>query len=200
MEYDTASVLSFVPSGGYLLIFIAMVIEGPSITAAAAFAASLGYLNIFIIFFLSLAGDLTGDCIHYYFGRFLRKKVIDGYMKSHGIKKGQVNKLEKKIHNNLWKSMMIIKMTPPLSTPGLLLIGASKVDFRRYLLNSLIATLPLTIFYTCLGYYFGFAVKNVLGYFEMGQYALFFIILAVIMVFFLYKVVYKKILKRIEAI
>jgi len=200
MEYDLSSVSTFVQSSSYILIFIAMVIEGPSITTAAAFAASLGYLNIFIIFFLSLAGDLTGDCLHYYFGRVLRKKVIDSYMKNHGIKKAQINKLEKTIHNNLWKSMMIIKMTPPLSTPGLLLIGASKVNFRKYLLNSLIATLPLTIFYTCLGYYFGFAVKNVLSYFKMGQYAVFFIIIAMVIVFFLYKVVYKRIIKRIEAL
>jgi membrane protein DedA with SNARE-associated domain len=46
-----------------------MVIEGPFITTAVASAASLGYLNIVIIFFLSLLGDLLGDFIHYTLGR-----------------------------------------------------------------------------------------------------------------------------------
>jgi membrane protein DedA with SNARE-associated domain len=198
MAYDFASVLNFVESSGYLLIFIAMVIEGPMVTSAAAFAASLGYLNIFIVFFISLLGDLIGDGVYYYFGRVLRKRVIDKYIESHGIKKSQIKKLDKKIHNNLWKSMMIIKMTPPLSTPGLLLVGASKVPVKRYIFTSLIATLPLTIFYTCIGYYFGFAVKNVLDYLKMGQYALFFIIIAVVVLFFLYRLIYKIVLKKMS--
>jgi len=198
MLNDFTSVLDFVGSSSYFLIFIAMVLEGPMVTSAAAFAASLGYLNIFVVFFLALLGTLTGDAIHYYFGKILRKRVINRYIKKNGIKTSQIKKLDKKIHNNLWKSMMVVKMTPPLSTPGLLLMGATEVPINRYVFISLIVSLPLTIFYTALGFYFGFAVKNVLDYFKMGEYALFFIIITMIIVFFLYKVVYKRILKRVE--
>ncbi len=197
MFTNFSSVLDFVKSSSYFLIFIAMIIEGPMVTASAAFAASLGYLNIYLIFVLSLLGDLTGDIIHYYFGRLLRKTVIERYIKKKGINNSQIKKLDEKIHNNLWKSMMLIKMTPPLSTPGLLLIGASRVPVLRYMIISLITILPLTIFYTALGFYFGFAAKTILDYFKIGEYALFFVILIVI-IFLLYRLVYKKVMAKIK--
>lgn len=176
-----------------------MVIEGPITTTIAAFAASVGIFNIYLIFILSLLGDVTGDVIHYYFGFILRRTVIERYIKKHGIKKSAIKKLESKIHNNFFKSMMVIKITPPLATPGLLLVGASKVPFSKYLFGSLITTMPLTIFYTTLGYYFGFAIKQVLDYFKMGQYILFFILLLLVLIYFVYKFIYRKIAKRLNS-
>jgi membrane protein DedA with SNARE-associated domain len=197
MFTDFSSTLDFVKSSSYFLIFIAMVIEGPMITASAAFAASLGYFNIYLIFGLSLFGNLIGDIVHYYFGRFLRKAVIERYIKKRGIRDNQIKKLDEKIHNNLWKSMMLIKMTPPLSTPGLLLIGSSKVPILRYMTISFITILPLTIFYTLLGFYFGFVAKTILDYFKIGEYALFFVILIAV-IFLLYRLVYKKVIGKIK--
>ena len=40
---------------------------------------------------------------------------------------------------------MLIKATPPLSTPGLLLIGASRVNFSRYILVSIVTTIPIKV-------------------------------------------------------
>jgi membrane protein DedA with SNARE-associated domain len=198
MLTNFSSILDFVKSSSYFLIFLAMIIEGPMVTASAAFAASLGYLNIYLIFLLSLFGDLTGDIVHYYFGKFLRKAVVEKYIKKNGIRENQIKKLDEKIHNNLWKSMILIKMTPPLSTPGLLLIGSSKVPITRYIRISFITILPLTIFYTILGFYFGLAIKKVLDYLKIGEYALFFVIL-IIIVFLLYRLIYKKINVKLKS-
>ena len=197
MFNNISSALEFVKSSSYLLIFILMIIEGPLITTASALAASMGYLNIYLIIIMSLFGDITGDVIHYYVGHYFRKKIIEGYVKNKGIKESSIKKLEGKIHNNLWKSVFLIKITPPLSTPGLLLVGASRLNFSRFILVSIITTLPLTIFYTTLGYYFGFAIKGVLNYLSMGEYILFFIILFLGMSYFLYKYMYKQITKRL---
>ena len=41
--------LQWVIAGGYALVFFGMMIEGPIVTAAAAFAASLGYFNIWAV-------------------------------------------------------------------------------------------------------------------------------------------------------
>ncbi len=193
-----SSASTFVQSSGYLIIFIAMVIEGPIITTAAAFASSIGYLNIYIIIILSLLGDITGDIIYYYLGHSLRGTFVENYIRKHNIKKTTIKKLEGKIHNNLWKSMVLIKATPPLSTIGLLLIGASRIRFSRYILASIITTLPLTIFYITIGYYFGFAVKQILDYLEMGEYAIFFAIITLIILYYLYRFIYKKVVRKLS--
>jgi membrane protein DedA with SNARE-associated domain len=168
------------------------------VTTAAAFAASLGYLNIKAIFALAVLGNVVGDIIHYYLGNLLRNTIIEKYMKYFRIKKGLVKKLDDKIHNNLVKSMILIKSTPPLSTIGLLLIGASRAKFLKFLLISLCTVLPLALFYTVLGFYFGFAIKTVLEYFKMGQYVLFFVVVVCVIVFFLYKLISKKAIERLD--
>ena len=165
------------------------------ITAASALAASLGYLNIYLIIVLSMSGDVIGDIIHYYIGKIFRKTVIENYIKKHGINRSVIRKLEKKIHNNLWKSMTIIKITPPLATPGLLLVGSTRVPIRRYVFMSFLTTLPLTALYVSLGYYFGFSVKVILDSLKLRQYELFFVIVAFILIVLLYRAIYKKINK-----
>jgi len=194
-SFDSA--LNIAMSNGYLLIFIVMIIEGPMITTAAAFAASLGYFNIGIIFVLSLLGDVIGDILHYGAGRILRRTVIERLLIYFKVKKSTVRKLEKKIHFHLWKSMTLIKSTPPLSSPGLLLVGSVRTPFLKYLLISLATTLPLTIFYTGLGYYFGFAIKKVLEYFNLGRYLIFFVVVALVLIFLFYRFLFRRFLKKV---
>jgi membrane protein DedA with SNARE-associated domain len=191
-----SAAFDFVQSSGYFIIFIIMILEGPIITAAAAFAASLGYFNIYLIFILAIFGNLIGDIFHYYMGYFLGGSAVQKYRKRHHLNERIIKKLETKIHNHFWKTMILIKMTPPLSTPGLLLIGASRVRFVRYLLASIVIILPITAFYTLLGYYFGFAIKPVMGYLKIGEYTLFVIIIIFALVYLLYRIIYKKYLKE----
>ncbi len=64
---------------GYWVIFLAMLIEGPVVTAAAAFAVALGYFNLWAIFGLSLAGDLVADIIYYAIGYWGRITVVERF-------------------------------------------------------------------------------------------------------------------------
>jgi membrane protein DedA with SNARE-associated domain len=184
MVFETFSVASnFVLHNSYILIFLMMVIEGPMVTAAAAFAASLGYFNIYLIFFMSLMGDLVGDCLHYIIGYFSRIGVIEKYGQKIGLKADFLKRMETKLQNNLGKAMFIIKFTP-ITTPGLLTAGALKVPIRSYVFYSLIITLPRTIFFVSIGYYFGVGFEKIANYFEWGQY-LFFGILVLILIIYL---------------
>lgn len=182
-----SSTFSFVQSSSYALIFIAMVIEGPIVTTAASFAASLGYLNIWLIFFLSLFADIFSDFLHYGFGYVWRRAVIERYGQYVGLKKQMMKKLEKRLHNNLGKSMIVIKFTPILSTPGLMLAGALKVPIKKFMFYSFMITLPRTIFFTAAGFYFGLAFGKLMDYFSLGQYTILFIVLFIILFYFISK-------------
>jgi membrane protein DedA with SNARE-associated domain len=189
--------LSFVEASSYIMIFIAMVIEGPIVTAAAAFAASLGYLNIITIFFLSLFGDLLGDILHYGAGRMLHRSFIEKYSYKIGIKRKTIERMEKHMRNNLGKTMLLVKFTPILTLVGLLLTGALRVPFRKFMKVSLLVTLPRTIFFTCLGYFFGVAVSRIMRYFNLGSYILPFIALVALIAYFAYRKFSQKITEKI---
>jgi membrane-associated protein len=191
------SLLAFAQSNGYFLIFLVMVVEGPMITTAAAFAASLGYFNIYIIFLLSLLGDLVGDFLHYWIGRSVRRSFIEKYGHRVGLGKRAIAKLELRMKQHLGKTMLIVKMTP-IASIGLLLAGALKAPFRRFLLFSFLITLPRTVFFVSLGYFFGWATGTVLTYFEWGQYSLFALVLFVAAACFLFRKATRRMREHLE--
>jgi membrane protein DedA with SNARE-associated domain len=196
MVLDISTALAFVQNQGYFIIFIAMVIEGPLVTAAAASAASLGIFNVFVIFWLSFFGNLLGDIIYYYVGRIVRISVLKRFLNRHHTARSAIKKVAGKIHRNLWESMLITKITP-ITSLGLLMMGASKVPFRKYVFWSSVIIFPLTLFYTGLGYFFGYAVKSVLNIFKIGEYAFFFILIGLVALFFVYRAFYRRMSKEL---
>ena len=185
---DFQAFFSLASHSNYFVIFIIMVLEGPTITTAASFAASLGYFNIFIIFILSVMGDLVADALHYYIGHFGRRKVIDKYGYLFKVDPKMMRKISKHYHSHMGKTLFLIKMTP-LSTPGLLLAGASKLPLRKFVFYSLLITFPRTLFFTGLGFFFGFAVEKTLRYFQFSQAIVLSIIILAVIVYFLNKAI-----------
>jgi membrane protein DedA with SNARE-associated domain len=162
--------LQWVQHHGYSLIFVLMLIEGPVVTAAAAFAAALHYLNIWIIFLLSILGNLIPDGIYYAIGYWGRHRLVDHYGHYIGITKERLELTERLIHDHAGKALVTIKMVPFLATPGLIVAGISKMDVKRYAWWCTIITIPSTLFYLILGYYFGAAYGTIDHYLHIGGY------------------------------
>ena len=189
------SILSFIHTNGYIIIFIGMIIEGPIVITVSAFAASLGYFNIFIVFLLAIIGDLIGDFLHFMIGKFLGKKIIERHGKKAGLNKKIINFLERSFKKHLIKIMMFLKLVPPFTSIGLLLIGSSKIKIRKFIITSLLTTLPMVIFYTTLGYFLGALSNKILRYIRLGEYTLFFGLISIIIVYIIVKKIAKKVQK-----
>lgn len=72
---------------GYILVFGLTVIEGPIVVIIAAFLASQGIFDIYVIAILGWLGDVVGDMLFFFAGRFgfsWRKKQMQ---KSKKVKK-----------------------------------------------------------------------------------------------------------------
>ncbi len=179
---------------GYFLIFLIMIVEGPIMTVAAAFAASLGYFNVWVIFILSFLGDVVGDALAYYVGYFSRKKVIEKYDSFFGIKKKSFEYLDEHFKKHLGKTLFIVKSTP-LAIPGLMVAGASKVPIKKYAFWNAVNILPRTIFFTGLGYFFGVFAKSVLQYYHNITYYVLALVVVVCIVYFAWKKLSDKFLR-----
>ncbi|MDE2018733.1 MAG: VTT domain-containing protein [Patescibacteria group bacterium] len=192
--------LTWVKSAGYLLMFVAMVVEGPVITSAAAFAAALGYFNIFIIFILSVLGDLVGDYIYYAIGYLGRVHFVEKYGHKIGLTRERMKKMEHLLRNHPKKTLAAIKLSPLLPAPGLMMVGAAKMPVSDYTWMTFIVALPKTLLFMALGYYFGRAYDSISHYLENGQYFILFAIVVVIAVFYAYKKIAAKLSMRLEVI
>lgn len=160
----------WVLSQGYWIIFLAMLIEGPIVTAAAAFASALGYFNPLAIFGLSLAGDLVADIIYYAIGYWGRITLVERFGHYFGLTAERIKRVEHLLHDHSVKTLVALKLTPVLPTPGLMIVGAIKMDLKKFTIVSLLITLPKSLVFMIIGYFFGQQYDKLSAYVTRGSY------------------------------
>jgi len=195
-----SSALAWVKSAGYFFMFVAMVIEGPIITSAAAFAAALGYFNIWLVFLLAIAGDLVGDYIYYGIGYYGRVQFVEKYGHKVGLTKARLKHMERLIKNHPKKTLTAIKLAPLLPAPGLMMIGASRMSVRRYTWLTFLVALPKALLFVALGYYFGAAYDRFAAIFQNGEYFILAAVVLTVVAFYGYKKLSATISTRLESI
>jgi len=181
---------------GYWAMFLLMLVEGPVVTAAGAFAAALGVFDIWIVLLLSILGNLIPDAIYYAIGYWGRQQLIDKYGHYFKLTKERVAQLEELAKNHTWKALTLIKLTPVLATPGLIIAGATRLPVKKYAWISLAIAAPTSLFFLIVGYYFGAAYGTISRYFDYGGYILIALIPAFIVVYLIWKKFAEKIAER----
>ena len=95
INFSDPEFLSQIRALGYPSMLVIMILEGPIMTMAGAFAASLGFFNILTVFALSMLGDILGDLILYLIGFFGGNKALSKAEKLLQIRPAIIEKLEK---------------------------------------------------------------------------------------------------------
>ncbi|MFA7208831.1 MAG: VTT domain-containing protein [Parcubacteria group bacterium] len=181
----------------YFFIFLIMCAEGPITTAAAGFAAALGYFNPWAILAISVLGDLVPDSIYYLFGYLSRLTLIEKIGFRLGLTQSRIDSLEDKLKKHFGKSMVILKLTPVLPTFGFMLVGYLKLSFIAFTKFSAAVTVPKSILFLALGYFFGrlYDINQYLHYAEIFFPA---VIAGGMVVFAIYKKMINAVAKKIE--
>jgi len=193
-------VLNWVIANGYFIVFISMLIDGPIITAAAAFAAALGYFDIGIIFLISILGDVIADIIYYLIGYWGRLALAERYGRYFGLSNERIHKIEKLFNEHAIKTLIVLKLTPIFSTTGLILVGATKMPWGKYTLISFLMTLPKSVLFLIIGYYFGYSYDTIVKQLHNDIAILLVIVVLLVVIYYLFKKVSVLIAKRITEI
>lgn len=196
---DFSGVFQYLILHGYAIMFVGMLIDGPSITAVSAFAASLGYFSLSAVFALSLLGELVADALYYSIGYFGRLKVIDRFVRKAGFSDERIKKFERLLHEHSVKTIIALKLAPFVSAPCLMLVGAAKLDIKRFVSAALLVTVPRSLLFLALGYYFGQSFSLLQSYIN-GFGLLVVFILLITVVYYLYKIISEKISQNVEKI
>lgn len=183
---------------GYPLLFIVMLIEGPVVTAAAAFAAALHYMNVWIVFLISILANFIPDIVYYAIGYWGRESFVNKYGHYIGVTPERIQKVEKLAEAHSGKSLFFIKMVPLLATPGLILVGATKMDIKKYMLWSIGIIIPTSGLYLLIGYYFGAAYATIDHYLHLGGYLIAAALVLIILLAYLQQKYFSQIGKKIE--
>ncbi len=182
-----AVLVTWVIAHGYFLFFIAAFLEGPLVTAAAGVAAALGYYSLPVIIFLSVMGDLTADVVYYTIGYVGRRALINRYGQYIGLTKERVERLERFLKRNVGKTMLVVKLSPVIPVPGIIVIGSSRVSIKRFAIISLLITVPKSLIFAFLGFYSGRAYEHLSTTITNGQLIFFGVVVVVVAAYLGYK-------------
>lgn len=196
---DFAIALQFLQTSGYGIMFLLMLLEGPIVAYIAAFSSSLGIFNIYYVFLLSFLGNQVGDLIFFFIGRVGKEKTIEEY-EHRKLNETKLNKLKRYLERNPGKTIATIKLTPFLPIPGLILAGASKMKLKVFVFYSIVINLAYSSCMIFLGFYSGVAFLTMAKYIKYAEYVLGGTILLLIAIFFLVKLLSKKISNKMEQI
>ncbi|MFA7319733.1 MAG: DedA family protein [Parcubacteria group bacterium] len=160
----------------YLIFFPLVVIEGPIVTVAAGFLAYLGYFNVYILYLVAVAGDIVGDVLYYSIGYFGGKRIM-----SNGrflwIKVEQVQKIKNHFDNHFGKTLLFGKWTHSVGGAILVASGIVRVPLKKFIKFNFIGTVPKTLVFLLVGYYFGHAYAKIDTYFGYITIAMLFLII-----------------------
>jgi len=198
---DYSNIVHFLLKFGYPIIFLLVVYEGPLVTIIASFLAASGFFNVFILYPLVIAADLTGDIIWYYVGYFGREKVINRWGRFLGLPFERMDKFEKineRFKNHQGKILFIAKITQVVGLPFLIGAGVFKWDLKRYMWFNFLAALPKSLAWILIGYFFGNASIVISRYFKYGTFISIGTLILSILVYFIILKITKIFFRRYE--
>jgi membrane protein DedA with SNARE-associated domain len=155
---------------GYPIIFLLVLIEGPIVTITSSFFAASGYFSVFILYPLIVIADLSSDILWYFAGYLGREKIINRWGHFVGLNPetfGKFEKINDKFKKHRGKVLFTAKITHVIGFPFLISAGIFKWDLKKFIWFNFLATLPKTLFFMILGFYFGEAretISRYLGY------------------------------------
>ncbi len=186
---------------GYSAIFLLVLLEGPIVTIISSFFASMGYLNVFILYPLIVFSDIVGDVIWYYIG-YLGKNLTDRrFVKYIGLNPGKLQgfkRLIKKFRKNQGMVLFTAKLTHAVGFPFLIASGAFRLDIKRFMLFNFLAALPKTLFFMVIGYYLGKASNIIGSYLRYSTLAGIILLAAAIGIYLLIQKYSRRLLKKYE--
>jgi membrane-associated protein len=150
--------------GTYLLLFIIIFCEtglvvtpflpGDSLLFAAGAFASLGSLNIAVLFFVLGIAAVLGDTVNYVIGRKIGGKL---YRKDNlkFIKKEYLDRTRAFYERHGGKTIIIARFIPIIRTFAPFVAGIGEMSYLRFISYNIVGGLSWTGLFTLMGYYFG---------------------------------------------
>ena len=168
-------------------MFFFMIVEGPIVTLAAAFLASLGYFSLTGVFVLSVAGDLVGDVFWYGVGRRWGRQFIARYGRYVGISDVLMHKVQKIFDRHGGKAILGAKSTTGLCLVTIIVSGMARMPLRTFLTYAFIGGVIWTSTLVFSGFFFGSLYEQIAQYISWAGWIVLFLSALLLVVLTAYK-------------
>lgn len=152
-----SSLASWLIAYSYPAAFPLAIVEGPVVMLIAGFLVRLNILAFWPIYFILVAGDLTGDVLWYFVGRRGARGLIEKYGRFLSVTEESFKRAERFFHKHQTKILFISKITMGFgfAIATLLAAGAARVPFNRYFAINFFAEFIWAGILMAVGYFLG---------------------------------------------
>lgn len=196
MIFEAAQIFSLLRAYKYILLFPATLFEGPVITVIAGYLSSLKFLNFFVAYAVVVAGDTVGDLLYYAAGRWGRWKFFRRWQKLFDTKESKIAKMEKYFGRHAGKTLFFGKFGYGVVGSMLFASGLADVSLSSFLIFTFPATLMKSMMLLLVGFYFGYAYKQIAFYLDYTSYIMIGAVIILLMLYFYLQKRAKKILEN----
>ena len=188
---DIQALIPWLINHGYLIYFLISVVEGPVVAIAAGVVSAMGKFDLSVAIIIACLGDVVGDFLFYGIGYFSHNFMRWRIFRSMFTQKN-IDKIEKLLLDHTAKVVVVIKLTPAIGIPGLIMLGSTHPSFKKFFRTAISITVPKSAFLVLCGYWSGQAYYKLELLMAQGER----IVLAAIIGLILY-LIYTKIVKLI---
>jgi len=155
-------VIDLINNFGYLGMFLGMVLEAviiviPSelILATGGILSSMGIFSFYLVFLIGLVGSVFCAVIIYFIGYFGGRSFILKYGKYFFMKKEDIDYSDGWFHKYGLMASLIGRNFPIVRTLISLPIGIMRLNFFKFLIYTIIGSIPWTFVFVYVGYALG---------------------------------------------
>lgn len=163
MIISSATIIPLLIKHGYFFILPISVFEGPMISVIAGFLVAQGYYNFFAVYAVLILGDIIGDTLYFFLGRFGGKRFIRRWGRFIRLDEKKVNYLRKHFRKHGARTLVLGKLNA-LGSVILVAAGISDIGYLRFIVLNTIPTIFKTLVLVGLGYFFGYAYDTLERY------------------------------------
>lgn len=176
--------LTVVNLWNYLVILVAVILEGPIATLLGGVWASMGRVNLGAILAVSMLAGMIADSFWYYLGHFGRERVIERWGRYLKVDLATINRLETVLFgDDGYRVIFTAKLTSALIIPTLVAAGITNMGWRKVMKTMLAAQLLWSVGLTTAGFlaadsfillssqvkHFGWMAGSVIALFFIGR-------------------------------
>ncbi|MCX6761778.1 MAG: DedA family protein [Candidatus Moranbacteria bacterium] len=187
MEQLGQNIFQFLHHYGYFVMLPLMIIEGPIVTVIAAMLASLGAFNVFLVLLFSILGDVIGDVALYALGYRFGMGFVRHVGKYIGITEKLVLRMQEYFKKYGGKTIFAVKSTTGLCWATFTAAGIVKMDFKKFLKNSVYGGIVWSGFLVAMGYFYGYLWRDIKQYIQWVGWIIFVVAAISIFIITLYK-------------
>lgn len=162
----------------YLILFPAVMIEGPISIMLSGLMISLGFMSVWPVFILVVCGDVIGDFIRYGLGRWGGQAAVIRWGKYFGFDERHIVGVEKAFKNRTGFLLIVTKFAYGAGTIFLAAAGMVKVPILKLLGYDFVGSILKSSILLYVGYYFGQSIYKVNSSLEIAA----FVVLSVVII------------------